>query len=202
MMLKFGILGGTFNPIHYGHLLMAERAREALGIGKIVFMPAGIPPHKDIKEVASAEDRLKMVELAVKDNDSFIISTIELDREGKTYTVDTLKELKSEYGQDTELYFIIGADVLFDLLKWRSAGEVFKLCKFAVMKRPGYKKDDFDERIKFLQEQYNASIEVVEMPLIDISSTDIRHRLMDNLSIKYLLPDKVVKYIRKEGLYS
>jgi len=201
-MLKFGILGGTFNPIHYGHLLMAERARDALGIGKIIFMPTGIPPHKDIKEVASAEDRLKMVELAIEDNESFIISTIELDREGKTYTVDTLKEIKSAYGQDTELYFIIGADVVFDLLKWRSAGEVIKLCKFAAMQRPGYNKDEFHKQIKFLKDQYNASIEIVEMPLIDISSSDIRGRLTHNLSIKYMLPDKVIKYIDKEELYS
>lgn len=200
-MLKFGILGGTFNPIHYGHLLMAERAKEALNIGKVVFMPSGYPPHKDLKEVVSAENRMKMVEMAIQSNKSFLSSTIELDREGKSYTVDTLRELKAEYGQDTELYFIIGADVLIDLPNWRSIRDVVKLCKFAAMQRPGFKRDEFYEQKRLLEEEYAAEIEVVEMPMIDISSTDIRNRLADALSIKYMLPDSVIEYIEKEGLY-
>lgn len=200
-MLKFGVLGGTFNPIHYGHLLMAEQAREALKIGKIVFMPSGYPPHKDLKTVVSADDRMKMVEMAIHSNENFLASTIELDREGKSYTVDTLRELKAEYGQDTELFFIIGADVLIDLPNWRSIREVVKLCKFAAMQRPGFKKEEFNEQKRLLEEEYGAEIEVIDMPLIDISSTDIRNRLAEAKSIKYMLPENVIEYIEKEGLY-
>lgn len=200
-MLKLGILGGTFNPVHYGHLLMAERAREALGISKIIFMPTGNPPHKDLKTVATADDRLKMVELAVGNDDNFIVSKLEIDREGKTYTVDTLKQLKAQYGEDTQIFFIIGADVLMDLPKWRSAGEVANLCKFAAIQRAGYNKEEFAKQAQYLYEEFGAEIEEVEMPIIDISSTDIRSRLSDNLSIKFMLPDNVIKYIVEKGLY-
>jgi nicotinate (nicotinamide) nucleotide adenylyltransferase len=201
-MLKLGILGGTFNPVHYGHLLMAERAREALDISKIIFMPTGNPPHKDSKTVATADDRFKMVELAVGDYDNFIMSKLEIDREGKTYTVDTLKQLKAEYGEDTQIFFIIGADVLMDIPKWRSAGEVARLCKFAAIQRAGYNKEEFASQAKHLYEEFGAEIEEVEMPIIEISSTDIRTRISDNLSIKFMLPDNVIKYILEKGLYS
>jgi len=200
-MLKLGILGGTFNPIHYGHLLMAERAKEALGISKIVFMPTGNPPHKDTKTVATADDRLKMVELAVGNDENFIISKLEINREGKTYTVDTLKELKAEYGEDTEILFIIGADVLMDLPKWRSAGEVANLCKFAAIQRAGYNKEEFNRQAKYLYDEFGADIKEVEMPIVEISSTDIRTRLSENLSIKFMLPDNVIDYIRDKELY-
>jgi nicotinate-nucleotide adenylyltransferase len=144
---------------------------------------------------------MKMVEMAIHSNENFLASTIELDREGKSYTVDTLRELKAEYGQDTELFFIIGADVLIDLPNWRSIREVVKLCKFAAMRRPGFKKDKFNEQKRLLEEEYGAEIEIIDMPLIDISSTDIRNRLAEAMSIKYMLPDDVIEYIEKEGLY-
>jgi nicotinate-nucleotide adenylyltransferase len=148
-MKRIGISGGTFNPIHVGHLIIAEMARDMFDLDKVLFIPSGMPPHKNLGSVLSAEQRFDMVKRAVAGNPYFEESRIEIDREGYTYTVDTLKKLRELYGNDTSLYYIIGADVLNDLLTWRNAEEVFKICEFIAALRPGNDEEAFYKQMEY-----------------------------------------------------
>lgn len=196
-----GIMGGTFDPIHYGHLILAEYVLTEMNLDKIIFIPSGIPHLKSYKKVSNKKNRLKMTELGIKNNNKFEISTIEIDRHGNTYTVDTIKELNKKY-QNTVFYFIIGADSLFDLLKWKSIDKLFNICNFIVANRGGtYSLDKIEERINLLKNEYNAYIKLVHIPDIQISSSEIRNRIKNNKSIKYLLPEDVEKYIYKNNIY-
>jgi len=198
---KIGILGGTFNPVHYGHLIAAENVREAFGLDRVLFMPSGVPPHKQEPTVEDAAHRFEMVRLAIGPNPFFEASRMEIDRPGFTYTVDTLGSLKATYGNDAELYFIIGADVLPELTTWRNFTEVFGLCGFIAVLRHGYGRESFLQCIEGLKTLYRAEIHIAETPVIDISSTDIRRRIKDCKSIKYLTPHDVEDYIYKNRLY-
>lgn len=198
---KIAVLGGTFNPIHSGHLIIAEMIREEFDLNKIIFIPSGKPPHKKLEEVTDVEHRYNMVLEAVRGNSRFEVSRIEIERTGYTYTVDTLKELKRLYGENTRLFYLIGADVLFDLLTWRNFEEVFRICEFIVALRPGYKEDDFNRQIQFLSTKYCAKIHTKSVPLIEISSTLIRNKVREGKSIRYLVPEAVESYIVKNGLY-
>ncbi|MCT4596578.1 MAG: nicotinate-nucleotide adenylyltransferase [Vallitalea sp.] len=196
-----GIMGGTFDPIHYGHLILAEYVLNEMNLDKIIFIPSGTPHLKSYKKVSTKKNRLKMTELGIKNNNNFKISTIEIDREGNTYTIDTIKELNKKY-TDTLFYFIIGADSLFDLLKWKDIEKLFDICNFIVANRGGtYSLNELQDRIKLLTNEYNAYIKLVNIPDIQISSSDIRNRIKQNKSIKYLLPGDVEKYIYKNKLY-
>jgi nicotinate-nucleotide adenylyltransferase len=199
--IRLGISGGTFDPIHYGHLIVAEEIRETNGLDRILFIPSGKPPHKRNLEVSGAEQRLSMVEAAIRTNPHFEVSRIEIDREGYTYTVDTLEQLKEIYGRETKLYFIIGADVVHDLLTWKNYEKVFSLCEFIAVLRPGYTSSSFIKTVEDLETAYSAQIHTFIGPLIDISSTMIRERAASGKSIKYLLPEEVEKYILDNGLY-
>jgi nicotinate-nucleotide adenylyltransferase len=199
-MAGFGILGGTFDPIHFGHLVLAEKAREACGLTKVIFVPASVPPHK-IGEVSTlAEDRLKMVELAIQDHPQFQASNIELTRMGPSYSIDTICELKTQ-GHGDEAFLIMGFDSLLDLYTWKEYRQILNETSIITAFRPGYPvlKNDQDWP-EFLQ-PYRSRIKVLEAPLLDISATWLRVELMYNRSIRYLVPDAVCEYIGEKRLY-
>lgn len=198
---KVGILGGTFNPVHYGHLIAAEAVRENFCLDRVLFIPAGIPPHKPVSEVAAANHRFNMVKCAIASNPGFEASHLEIERSGYTYSIDTLTSLKSMYADSTEFFFIIGADVVPELILWREYSKVFEMCSFIALFRPGHNREAFLWQINELAAGYGAKIFAAEAPLIDISSTDIRERIINGRSIKYLVPDCVEEYIYQNGLY-
>ena len=197
-MKKVGIMGGTFNPIHIGHLIMAQEVYDKFKMDKILFIPDSDPPHKN-KGVADTKDRFNMVKTAISGNSAFEISDIETKREGKTYTYDTLIQLKEMY-EDVEFYFIIGFDTLVTLNTWRNSKDVFKLCKFVVANRMN-NLEDMEREIRKKEELYNADIYSVNIPDVNISSTEIRRRVRYGETIKYIVPDGVRKYIMENGLY-
>ncbi|MFA4854539.1 MAG: nicotinate-nucleotide adenylyltransferase [Candidatus Omnitrophota bacterium] len=187
--MRIGILGGTFNPVHIGHLILAEEAREKLGLDKIIFVPTALPPHKEDLNIAPAADRLKMIRLAIQGNRYFAVSDIEIKREGRSYTIDTLSELKLKYSRD-ELYFIIGSDLLKYLNEWKDLAQIIKMVKFLVATRPGYP-----------LEQIPNYIHTLAIRAVDVSGFEVRQCVRENKSFRYLVPDKVFGYINKRGLY-
>lgn len=199
--LKIGICGGTFDPIHMGHLVIAEMVRCEMNLDKVLFIPSGMPPHKDLNVVTNPMHRLNMVKCAVQGNPYFEAVDIEVKRKGYTYTVDTLNELHKIYPSNTAFYYIIGADVVMDLLTWKRHDEVFALTKFVAVMRTGYLDNDFNEKINALRQKYDLDIKSIEAPLIEISSTMIRERISKNQSIKYLVSECVEEYIKKNELY-
>ena len=197
---RLGIMGGTFDPIHIGHLACAEQVRETFSLDGVIFMPAGDPWMKQDRYVAAAECRLDMVRLAVADNPYFDVSRLEIDRPGKTYTVDTLRELRQHFPSNVELYFISGADAVFRILEWRDAEEVTRLAHLIAVTRPGY--EISDARRKYMRT--HASILHVwqtEVTALSISSTDLREKVAQGKSIRYLVPQVVADYIYDKGLY-
>ncbi|KAA9220145.1 MULTISPECIES: nicotinate-nucleotide adenylyltransferase [Aerococcus] len=185
---RIGLLGGTFNPIHQGHLMVAEQVYEKLCLDRVDFMPSNLPPHVEHKETIAADKRLAMLNLAIQANDHFAIEKIELDRPGKSYTYDTMDILTTLH-PDNEYYFIIGGDMVENLPKWYRVEELMQLCHFVGVQRPGYD----------MPSDYN--IIYVDSPQIDISSSYIRQSVNKGSSIRYLLPEAVRDYIDKEGLY-
>lgn len=191
-------MGGTFDPIHYGHLVTAEEARVQFDLDKVLFVPAGQPPHKDRPDAAEAEDRYLMTVLATTGNRAFGVSRTEIDRSGPSYTVDTVRELHQTLGPDLELFFITGADAVWEILTWREPEEVVGLARFIAATRPGYPLDRFHE----LAEQGIAGrVTIMEIPALAISSSDIRRRVREGRPIRYLTPDPVATYVVKNGLY-
>ena len=174
-MKKIGIMGGTFDPIHNGHLLIAEYARVHFKLDKILFIPTGNPPHKEKSHITSNMHRYNMVLLAINSNENFLLSTLEMDREGVTYTVDTINTLKSIY-ENTDFYFIMGSDSLLQIHTWKEYEKLLKSCKFIVAKRPGYTSDTLDKIKEDLSLKYNSQIYILEAPLLDISSSEIRQK--------------------------
>ncbi len=187
--MKIGILGGTFNPIHIGHLILAEEVREKLNLDKVIFVPTYLPPHKDNSEIAPANTRLEMVKIAIKGNGYFLASGLEIKRDGRSYTIDTLKEFKSIYPQD-ELYFIIGSDLLKYLDEWKDLDEIVKMVRFIVATRPGYP-----------LEKIPSHISTIPIRAVDISGFEIRKAIKERKSFRYLVPESVLKYIDKKRLY-
>ncbi len=196
---NIGIMGGTFDPIHYGHLVTAETVYDAFDIEKILFIPTGNPAHKCVR--LGTDHRLEMTKLAVAGNEKFDISTIEIDRGGSTYTVDTIEQLKAEMEEDTTFYFIMGADSVHQLEQWKDTKRLLSLCEFIGVTRPGYDKKGVEEAVEKLNHDYGAKIHFLEVPGLDISSSDIRERIQKRVSIRYLLPDCVVEYIHQFALY-
>lgn len=198
---RIGISGGTFDPVHYGHLLIAETIREQFKLDKVIFIPTGRPPHKSLSYVSDAEHRYEMVKRAIKGNVFFEASRIEIDRAGFSYTVDTLETLKKDYGENAKLFFIIGADIIHDIVNWKKPERIFKLCEFIAVMRPGFEKESFKKKLDSLFHKYGAIIHMADTPLIGISSTIIREKVSKGLSIKYMLPEEVENYIACKGLY-
>lgn len=198
-MQNIGIMGGTFNPIHMGHLIAAQEVLNKMKMDKILFIPTGNPPHKRKNEVIPKEDRYEMVRLAVQNNHCFEVSNIEIEREGQTYSYDTLIELHNTY-YETNFYFIIGFDTLQDLDTWKKVNEVCKMTSFIVVNR-GNTSKEIEEEILLKEKKYGCKFSLVNIPDIQISSSDIRSRIKNNESIKYLVRDEVEGYINQKGLY-
>lgn len=196
--VRLGIMGGTFDPIHIGHLAVAEQAREAFDLAGVAFVPAGVPVFKLDRHVAPAEDRLEMCRRAVQDNPCFDVSDIEVRRAGITYTVDTLREMRAHYPGNVELCFIIGADALASLPKWRESAEVARLASIIAVTRPGFA---LDERVCAQMEAARFRVEYLEVTALSVSSSRLRDMLEQGMSIRYLTPDGVFDYIRERGLY-
>ena len=195
-IFKLGVMGGTFNPIHLGHLVAAETIRDEFKLDEVLFVPSGKPPHKDNDEIASPEHRWMMTLLATASNESFSASAIEIERGGESYTRDTLLQLREIYGKDTEMFFITGADAIVEISTWHKTEDLPKLAKFIAASRPGYKLawEKIDPR-------FRKSTYLVEVPALAISSTEIRRRVREGKTIKYLVPEAVEKYIYKNHLY-
>jgi len=199
-MTRVGILGGTFDPIHIGHLIIAEEARYQLGLSKVIFLPAGKPYFKRDRIVSKKSDRLEMIKLGIKDNSLFEVSEIELDRDGSTYSIDSITRLKKELGGDVDLYFLIGLDALADIHKWKYPVELIEMCWVIGLRRPGY--HDFDwSNIESQVPGASQKIKIIEVSQIGVSSTDIRMMVANGISIRYLVPDAVVRYVEEHGLY-
>ena len=198
--MKIGIMGGTFDPIHLGHLATAEAVRENFSLDEILFIPAARPPHKLGKKVSDEKHRLAMTILATQSNKFFRVSDMELKRTGLSYTLDTMNELQKNFGASAELFFIIGADSLADLNKWHAAKELVEKCHFIATTRPGADAN-FSAVKKFFGEAATEHIHRVTTPGLEISSTDLREKIRLGRSIKYLVPEAVEEYILREKIY-
>ena len=198
---KVGIMGGTFNPVHNGHLLLAEQAREYCNLDEILFMPSGNSYMKNHDEIPDGDTRISMTALAIEDNPHFAISAMEVERKGPTYTCETLKELKKLHSE-IQYYFIIGADNLFSIETWWKPEEILACCTLIVALRGDKEERAILNKAADLKEKYNASIILLPERKFDISSTEIREKIKRGESVRYLLPDKVISYIEKNGLYN
>lgn len=192
-------MGGTFDPIHYGHLVAAQEVCYQLDLARVVFVPAGQPPHKQDQVITPAHHRLAMVELAIASNPSFTVSRVDIDRPGLSYTVDTLRLLRQEWGPEVEIHFIMGLDSLADLLNWHQPERLIQLCYLAVVDRPRYHVDM--EALGAALPGIGQRIQFVHIPGMNISSTDLQRRVREGRPIKYQVPPAVEEYIYQHGLY-
>ncbi len=199
--LRYAIMGGTFDPIHFGHLAAAEAVKEELHCDKIIFIPSGNPPHKKKRELSDTIHRYTMTVMAVNSNPNFEVSNIEISRNGYTYTLDTVKQLLDYYSDNVELLFITGADAILEVETWYKVEELLKLCSFVAVTRPGYDKSKLEQKLEYLESKYNSSLYSIDVPGLNISSTDIRKRVKEGRSIKYLVPESIEQYIYKNKLY-
>ncbi|MEV0458882.1 nicotinate-nucleotide adenylyltransferase [Catellatospora methionotrophica] len=193
MATRIGIMGGTFDPIHHGHLVAASEVADRYALDEVVFVPTGQPWQKTEHAVTPAEDRYLMTVIATASNPRFSVSRVDVDRVGKTYTVDTLRELRDQYGEKTELFFITGADALSKILSWKDADQLFELAHFVGVTRPGFALTDAHLPADV--------VSLVQVPAMAISSTDCRRRVASGQPVWYLVPDGVVQYITKRHLY-
>ena len=214
--MRLGLFGGTFNPVHWGHLRSAEEIREMCQLEQVIFIPTNISPHKKSGEIVSANHRLKMLNLAVERNPHFLTSDVELKRLGKSYSIETIGHFKQAFGEDTTLFFIMGMDAFLEIDSWRNYNELFSLCNFIVMTRPQYETKDLDrvipaqrikdfvyypDEMKFVHNS-QFSIYIKEITPLDISSNAIRTFIKSGRSIQYLLPEEVEKYVKEHRLYA
>ncbi len=198
-MRRIGILGGTFDPIHYGHLVIAEDAQVYLHLEKVLFVPAYEPPHKPQGSYSTFEYRVRMVELAIARNSHFALSLIETRLPVPSYTTDTVRALQAELGTDAELYFIMGMDSLANILTWHKPEELLRLCRIVVAERAGYQVDmaKLEKGLPGLRER----MDLIDTPELSISSTDLQRRVRCGLSIRYQVPPAVERYIHRHRLY-
>ena len=197
---RIGILGGTFNPVHTGHLLLAEWARDALALDEVWFIPTGCSYLKDSREILSGRDRLSMTEMAVRGNSSFRVMDLEVVREGSTYSYETLETLKIQYPQDS-FFFITGADCLFSIESWKNPHRFFAACTLVAAVRNEIGLSEMKQKQEELEQIFGASIILLPFMSMAISSTEIRRRVRSGLSIRYLVPDEVLAYIEEKGFY-
>jgi nicotinate-nucleotide adenylyltransferase len=199
--MKIGVLGGTFDPVHQGHLVIAEEAINRLNLAEILFMPAGQPWLKMDYPISSAEHRVQMVRLAIADKPGFKLSTMEIERDGPTYTVDTIVQLQAQFSAGTELFFILGWDSLNELPQWREPARLVKLCHLVAVPRPGYPLPDLNSLEAVIPGLTSSTI-ILNTPEIDISASEIRNMVAQGLSISHLVPEPVDRYIREHRLYT
>lgn len=195
-----GILGGTFDPIHCGHLVIAEDCWYQLELDEVLFVPAGDPPHKRGRVISPAADRVAMVALAIADNPHFRLSRVEVDRPGVSYSVDTVARLREELGPETRLFFIIGGDMLRDLPSWHEPDRLADLCEIVAVNRPGYPPLNLT-RLNPAIPRAAERIRQLEVPELNIAASDLRRRVAEGRPITYMTPDAVVRYIQERGLY-
>jgi len=213
--VRVGLFGGTFNPVHWGHLRAAEEIREMFYLKQVIFIPTNISPHKESQEIVPAEHRLKMLNLAINDNPCFFTSDVELRRPGKSYSIETIGHFKHTFGKELTLFFILGMDVFLEITSWKDYIELFNLCNFIVMSRPGYEVEELDQVIpaqvrsdfcyqndkKMFINSSQHSIYFTEITPVDVSSRSIRTLVRDGRSIKHLLPETVESYLKEHKLY-
>ena len=198
---RIGVMGGTFDPVHNGHLVLAETVREQFGLDQVLFVPAADPPHKLHREITPAGHRLAMVRLAVETNPHFQVSTVEIDRGGTSYTIDTIRELRNHSEEPVHFYFITGADAIMEILSWKEVETLCSLCFFVAATRSGTDGAKLTAFLESLPTSVRECIHLTRMPSLEISSTDIRQKVSEGRSIRYLLPETVRLYIGNEGLY-
>jgi nicotinate-nucleotide adenylyltransferase len=194
---RLGVMGGTFDPIHHGHLLTAEEAFWQFSLDEVLFVPTGQPWMKEERDVAPPEDRYLMTVIATAGNPHFRVSRVEIDRAGPTYTVDTIRTLQGEYGKDTSLFFITGADAVLEIFEWKDPEDVLGLAHVIAATRPGYDIARFEAAAP----TRHPNVSVMIIPALAISSTDVRSRIHEGRPITYLVPEGVRAYIEKAGLY-
>lgn len=199
-MKRYGMMGGTFNPIHLAHLYIAYEAKETLNLDKVIFMVAGNPPHKKESSVIDSNYRYDMVKMAIKDYPGFEISDYEIKKQGYSYTYETLKYLKGDEG-DVEVFFIAGADSLMDIEKWKNPELVLSNCTFVAFNRGEYNKETLEVQKKKLQDKYNSNIILLDISNLDISSSMIRERIINGKRVDFFMNEKVMKYIEQNNLY-
>ncbi|MFQ6039699.1 MAG: nicotinate-nucleotide adenylyltransferase [Candidatus Poribacteria bacterium] len=192
--MKIAIMGGTFNPIHYGHLISAEEVHDGLGFDFVIFVPSARPPHKDNRDIIDPQHRYMMTVLATEDNPHFRVSRIELDRTGPSYAIETIRQFQTDYGGKAEISWIIGADSLIEFTIWKDFDKLLDICHFIATTRPNY------DLSKAPANVYKR-VEFFEITAVDISSTEIRHRIREGRTIRYLVPKKVEEYIYQHNLY-
>lgn len=193
-MSRVGFFGGTFDPVHHGHLIVAQDVLCELSLDVVYFIPASVPPHKTHRKTSPERHRLAMIELAIQGNPSFASSDIEIRRGGVSYTVDTVDTFRREYGSDAELFFLLGSDNLADIETWRTPGKLVELCTLVAMKRPGYESPVIPDWL----EGHTVDVDVTS---VDISAHAIRERVKRGIPVHYLVPPAVVEYIERENLY-
>ena len=198
-MQRIGVIGGTFDPIHYGHLAAAEEARVRVNLEKVLFAVAGLPPHKLDEEVTPVEHRLAMVQLGIFSNPDFELSRVDVDRSGPSYTVDTISILQEQWGQGTEMFFILGIDSLVEVPTWHQPERLIQLCHLVAVARPGFEVDmrQLEDSVPGI----SSRVEIIGMPEVDISSSDLQRRVREGLPIRYQVPEEVERYIREHRLY-
>lgn len=199
-MRRIGILGGTFNPIHYGHLTLGEWARDALELDQVWIIPTGVSYMKDQGEIVSAGDRLQMAELAVCDNAGFQCLDIEIRQKGHTYSYETLERLKAMYPED-ELYFIVGADCLFTIETWKNPEQLLQSCILVAAVRENVDLSEMRSKKEDLEKRFHGKVILLPFLKMSLSSTEIRQRIRQGKSVRYLIPEKVLLYIEEKGLY-
>ena len=199
--MKLGIIGGTFDPIHYGHIYLAKEAKKALGLDKLIFMPARLQPFKTKEKITGSEHRLEMTKLAVSDIEGAEVSDYEMKSSALSYTINTLRAVKESHPKDTQIYFIIGTDAFLKIEYWKEPLELLTDYSYAVGSRPGYKESELTELILRLEMIYGADIVRIENRQIDISSTEIRAKLAKGEDVSRYLPPKVERYIKEHELY-
>jgi len=194
-MRRIGIMGGTFNPVHKGHIALAKAAQKAFDLDKVVFIPSGTPPHKALGKIIDKEERLKMVKLAIRGFKNFSASRIEMDRPGYSFAVDTFRALRKKYGAKTKLFYIMGLDSINEILEWKKPFELFKLCEFIVGTRPGHRAAKISQLNKVADKIH--FIELSE----DVSASEIRRKMVKGGKVGRLVPKAVANFIQKRGLY-
>ncbi|MBN2027399.1 MAG: nicotinate-nucleotide adenylyltransferase [Actinobacteria bacterium] len=201
---RIGVMGGTFDPIHNGHLVTAEEAWKQFQLDQVLFVPSGSPPHKEDRKSLDAEDRYLMTVIATATNPHFRVSRLEIVRPGPSYTIDTVRELHRIYGKNTEVFFITGADAILEILTWKEPEAVLREATFIAATRPGYDLKRLEESLPEAEKERHASdprVLVMEIPALAISSTDIRQRVKQGRPITYLVPEGVSEFIEKNGFY-
>ncbi|MCF8011208.1 MAG: nicotinate-nucleotide adenylyltransferase [Clostridiales bacterium] len=197
---RLAIMGGTFDPVHYGHLVAAEGARHEFQLDRVIFIPSGRPPHKTSEQITDPVHRLAMVKNAVQSNAHFETSALETESDGVSYTIDTVRKVQ-ELQPSADIYFITGADAVLQILTWKNVEEILSTCTFIAATRPGYALESLEHRLSSLSREYINNIYTMEVPALAISSTDIRNRVFNGKPIKYLLPERVEKFISNSKLY-